>query len=473
MLTPGVINIKQLENNTETVSWTLSSRFCPVSETDFTTLDAFLLLQHGDGRTDEVILTSTANADGTVTLTWLIGKHRTWLKGGVKYQIVFREKCRPDLTVIVPNGEAPEHGAYEINNRDVESYYRVWTHKTNKAYTIQYNNRLKRWELLNGGTVVHYQTFSHPEPYGGTWQGILVGNAKAYAWRSAEAVIYISESIAADEEIAAQFPTILRQVFDGMQNICSKSGVTALIDWVYDTYWYGDKAPYFVNLHELFSVPQGCYIVEARVQRENADGTFTDVDSIEVVEVDGIAKLYCNEKIDAKITIAIRSAGGSYVFVDERSVGHVGGWRIDKPGLAAELPDYADEKKGFVFYATDTGMYYFKQSDASGDWAGPFPFRGEQGTPGATGRPGRDGVSEVYVCNAIEGHDESENPHADLFAEKADKVHSHAMSEVSGLAAALAQKATVADVTALTRDIQSINTTLGNVNAALAAIAGE
>lgn len=475
LLTPGVFNLKQHLNGAEIMKWTLSSRYCENNNIDFMAHDAILVLQRGTGEPDEVLLTSTLNNDGTVTLSWDIGKYATWLTGYVKYQIVFRGKCKSELSVIMPDETDEANGGYAINDRTIEGYYRVWTNKANGAYTVQYNTSLKRWELLNGATVVSYQTFANIEPYCGTWDNAIVGSATACVWRSIEAVMYISESIAADEHVSARCPTILRQMYHGMQNICSKSGITALSEWVYTTSWYKASAPYYVKLHELFSVPKGCLLMNVRVQRENADGTFTDVDSIEVVEEDGEAKLYCNEKIDAKITASIRSAGGSYVFVDEKSVGHVGGWRIDKAGIAAELPDYNNEKAGFVFYATDTGMYYRKQSDTAGDWSEPYPFRGEPGTPGATGRPGKDGVSEVYVYNAIEEHNESANVHTELFAGKADKTHTHVMSEVAGLNDTLAKKATVDDVTALAnrvttseKSITSLNTAVGDVNRALA-----
>lgn len=470
LLTPGVFNLKQFLNGSEIMKWTLSSRYCENNNIDFMAHDAILVLQRGTGEPDEVLLTSTLNGDGTVTLSWEIGKYATWLTGHVKYQIVFRGKCRSELSAIMPDETSPAHGVYAIDNANVEGYYRTWTHKANATCKVKYNHTAKRWEILNGSAVVSYQTFSHIEPYCGTWDNAIVGNTTAVVWRSLEAVMYVSESIAADEHVSAKCPTILRQMFNGMQNICSKSGVTALTDWVLTTYWRGSASPYYINLHEHFSIPAGCQIVEARLQRENADGSFTSIDNTEIIEADGVAKLYCPEMIDGKITVSIRSAGGSYIFVDEKSVGHVGGWRIDKPGIASELPEYDAEKAGFVFYATDTGMYYRKQSDAAGDWSEPYPFRGEPGTPGAIGKPGKDGVSEVFVANAIEGHDKSENPHAETLARK---QHTHEMSEVNGLQEAMTGKASVASVTAVTNRVTSIEKSVGNIDAVLAAIVGE
>lgn len=470
LLTPGVFNLKQFLNGAEVMKWTLSSRYCENNNIDFMAHDAILVLQRGTGEPDEVLLTSTLNGDGTVALSWDIGKYATWLTGYVKYQIVFRGKCRSELSVIMPDETSPAHGVYSIDNATVEGYYRTWTNKANSACKVKYNHTAKRWELLNGSAVVSYQTFANIEPYCGTWDNAIVGNATACVWRSLEAVMYVSESVAADQHVSAKCPTILRQMFHGMQNICSKSGVTALTDWVLTTYWYGSESPYHINLHERFSIPAGCQIAGVRVQRENEDGSFTAVDNVAVVETDGVAVLYCPEKIDGKITVSIRSAGGGYVFVDEKSVGHVGGWRIDKPGLAAELPEYDDEKAGFVFYATDTGMYYRKQSDTSGDWSEPYPFRGEQGVPGEPGRPGADGVSEVFVDNAIEGHDKGANPHADTLARK---QHTHAMSEITGLAGELASKATAVGLNAVSNRVTALETTIGDIDSVLAAIVGE
>lgn len=473
-LIPGVFNLKQHLNGSETMVWELDNCTTNQGTCDLRNYDAFLTLCVG-GKIDEIMLTKQQTGD-TIKLVWNVGRYGTALTGEVQYQIVFRNAQFDTLGVISTDPEA--NGVYRLTNQNATGEHRIFVRPGN-GYKIKWDATNGRWALYkaDGATVVDFQTLPSSEPHCGAWGSVLVGNNEAAAWYSDKAIIRVSESIAADESITANYPTILRQMFHGMQNICSKSGVTALTDWVLTTYWYGYKAPYYVNLHDQFSIPAGCQIVDVRLQKENDDGTFTTVDSIEIVEVDGKATLYCNEKVDGKITVSIRSAGGSYVFVDEKSVGHVGGWRIDKAGIAAELPEYDGEKAGFVFYATDTGMYYRKQSDASGDWSEPYPFRGEQGVPGETGRPGRDGVTEVFVSNAIQEHNESANPHENSLAKK---QHAHPMTDVTGLGAAMSAKATVANVDDLAKrvigtesGIAALDKSVGDINTVLAAIVGE
>ena len=63
--------------------------------------------------------------------------------------------------------------------------------------------------------------------------------------------------------------------------------------------------------------------------------------------------------------------------------------KIDASGTTEDLSLYDSEKKGFSFIATDTGLVYFKNSDASGDWSQPVGFQGP------AGRDGTDGITPV------------------------------------------------------------------------------
>ena len=64
---------------------------------------------------------------------------------------------------------------------------------------------------------------------------------------------------------------------------------------------------------------------------------------------------------------------------------------VNATGLLAERSQYDAEAKGFSFLATDTGNLYIKNSDTSGDWSEPIPFRGPQGPKGDTGETGPAG----------------------------------------------------------------------------------
>lgn len=482
-LIPGWFNLKQQLNGTETMIWTMTDHLTDSGACDLCNYEAFLVLS-SCGKVDEIRLTKRmidADGDGqaeTMQLLWNVGRFATTVKSNVTYQIVFRSETVNTLGVI---GAADDkaNGLYKIENSLLEGNSR--TFKNSNKYRIKWDPVNGRWTLYaaDGVTVIDSQRFQSEEPYCGAWQNVAVSNNAAAVWYSDQAVMQVSESIQGDESTTANFPTILRQNWEYIHDCMGKSGVTALTEWVYTTAWYGAVAPYHLRLNDIFSIPAGCSIVEVRVQKENADGSLTDVDSIEVSEKDGKTWLYCSEKVNGRVTASIRSVGGGYVFIDERNVGHVGGWRVDAPGIAADLQTFNGEKAGFVFYATDTGMYYRKNSDTAGDWSGPYPFRGEQGPPGEAGRPGMDGVSEVYVYNAIEEHDLSGNAHAAQFAGKANETHSHALADVTGLVDALSHRATITmvqtvsnNVTSVTGRVATLEKTLGDINSALADIVG-
>ena len=73
----------------------------------------------------------------------------------------------------------------------------------------------------------------------------------------------------------------------------------------------------------------------------------------------------------------------------------------DATGIFAERSQYDAESKGFSFFATDQeGNIYVKNSDVSGDWSGPIPFRGAEGKPGQKGDKGDQGdMAEVSIAD--------------------------------------------------------------------------
>ena len=54
-------------------------------------------------------------------------------------------------------------------------------------------------------------------------------------------------------------------------------------------------------------------------------------------------------------------------------------FKIDATGLLEERSQYDSQPKDFFFLATDNGNVYVKQSDDSGDWSDPIPFKGDPG----------------------------------------------------------------------------------------------
>lgn len=54
-------------------------------------------------------------------------------------------------------------------------------------------------------------------------------------------------------------------------------------------------------------------------------------------------------------------------------------FKFDATGTLAERTQYDTENKDFAYLATDDGCVYIKQSDTSGDWSAPIPFKGDKG----------------------------------------------------------------------------------------------
>lgn len=319
MLSPGVFNIKQFLNETQEMRWTVSSRSLP-GGIDLANYDAFLVMQHGEsGEPDEVLLSKAVNADGTITLVWNVGKWATWLKGYVKYQIVFRGRLVSELRVMGAT-DANADGVYLVNSDLADGTGRYWTHKSRESYTIKYDATKSRWQLLNGNTVVGYQIIPHEEPHYGLWDSLYVSNVSAMTWRSAEAFMYISESIAADESISAKYPTILRQMWLGLRNMIIKSGVTVLDGEVTESSWRGSVAPFYVDALTVASVPDGCTVVGARLFKF-VDGVFSSVDNIELgQDSNGKIRLYALEKVAGKVAFTVKGGNGYFVGKDATSV---------------------------------------------------------------------------------------------------------------------------------------------------------
>lgn len=312
MLSPGVFNIKQFLNETEEMRWTVSSRQLP-GGIDLANYDAFLVMQRGNsGEIDEVLLTKVINIDGTITLVWNVGKWATWLTGYVKYQIVFRGAVVSELSVL---GAVDENanGVYKIDDEWIDGAFRVWTHTKYNAYKIAYDYEQSRWCLYNGAAVVSYQTMPHNEPHYGMWDNLCMGNVSAMAWRSLEAMMYISESIAADEQVTAKCPTILRQMWYGLRNMIINSWFTILEGEVTESDWKGNAAPYYVNAKSIASVPDGSVVMDATLYKALGDGNYSRIDNIKFEQSGESMRIYCLEKVTGKIAVTVK--GGNSYFI--------------------------------------------------------------------------------------------------------------------------------------------------------------
>ena len=320
LLSPGVFNVKQFLNETQEMRWTVSSHLLP-GGIDLANYDAFLVLQRGNsGEIDEVMLSKVVNDDGTITLMWNIGKWATWLKGYVKYQIVFRGSVVSDLNVSgAKNSDA--NGIYKIVAEWAGNTDREWVSENNGAYKINYDAENLRWQLVNGDTVESYQTVPHDEPHYGLWDNLYVGNVSAMAWRSLEAVMYISESIAADEQITAKYPTILRQMWAEIKSMVIKSGTAVEECAVWASDWQGSEAPYYVDVRSIApNIPGTSAIVSVSGMETQGDGSQKVIDNITFVRnKNGTVQVFTVEKFTGKVFLTLKGGNG-YSFIADDAI---------------------------------------------------------------------------------------------------------------------------------------------------------
>lgn len=89
---------------------------------------------------------------------------------------------------------------------------------------------------------------------------------------------------------------------------------------------------------------------------------------------------------DTEFRFRSASAGGgwsSWITVQRGEKGDKGdagnGLAFDASGPVSERAQYDAEAEGFVFFATDEGNFYVKNSATSADWSAAIPLRGETG----------------------------------------------------------------------------------------------
>lgn len=93
-------------------------------------------------------------------------------------------------------------------------------------------------------------------------------------------------------------------------------------------------------------------------------------------------------------TVSYNSADGKFTFgIPKGDKGDRGeAFKVNALGLYATRTTYDTQPKDFSFFATDTSMIYFKNTDTSADWSVGVPFgKGEKGDTGATG----DGIDTI------------------------------------------------------------------------------
>lgn len=324
-LTPGVFNLKQYLNGAETMKWRLTTHYTDAGQCDLCDYEAFLAICVG-GRMDEIKLTKSMiqptdpDAEHILELSWNVGQYATELTGYTKYQIIFRSAKIGQLGVIGASDEAA-NGVYTIDSELVDGTYRTWTnHAEGSGYKIKWDGTNKRWTIYkaDGATVVDYQTFTNPEPCCGTWSTVAVGNSTAVVWTSDEAIMYISETLAADQSVTASFPTILRQVWEAVRAMIIKSGVSVMDGEITASDWQGSAAPYYINVPDkITGVPTGCTVVGAQLFKAETGGGYTDIGNIKLEHgTDGTIKLYSLQKVTGKLIVSIKGGNGYFISKD-------------------------------------------------------------------------------------------------------------------------------------------------------------
>ena len=108
---------------------------------------------------------------------------------------------------------------------------------------------------------------------------------------------------------------------------------------------------------------------------------------------------------DTEFRFRSASAGGgwsSWITVQRGEKGDKGdagnGLAFDASGPVSEQAQYDAEAKGFVFFATDEGNFYVKNSATSADWSAAIPLRGATG-PAVIADP----VTEMAVADETWG----------------------------------------------------------------------
>lgn len=108
---------------------------------------------------------------------------------------------------------------------------------------------------------------------------------------------------------------------------------------------------------------------------------------------------------DTEFRFRSASAGGgwsSWITVQRGEKGDKGdagnGLAFDASGPVSERAQYDAEAKGFVFFATDEGNFYVKNSATSADWSAAIPLRGATG-PAVIADP----VTEMAVADETWG----------------------------------------------------------------------
>lgn len=101
-------------------------------------------------------------------------------------------------------------------------------------------------------------------------------------------------------------------------------------------------------------------------------------------------------------SVSFNSADGKFTFgIPQGLKGDRGeAFKVSAIGALSTRVNYDTQPKDYSFFATDTSMIYFKNSDASADWSAGIPFgKGDKGDTGAVG----NGISSITFISSSLG----------------------------------------------------------------------
>lgn len=311
-ITPGVINLKEFENGTTSMIWTVSSRYT-TGLVDLNDFDAYLILSVR-GHIDQIKLTKVLNADDSISLTWDVGTLSTFLVGYAKYQIVFKAMGSGSLFVTCPT-DANANGTYTVQNPEAIQSLRTYTNDHNYRIFIGSSGK---WTLENTSAVtVAYKLIESVLPSGDNWNNCTVADTTATVFNTYEALMYVSESIASDPSMMAQFPTMLRQWELLLSDKIMSSGLNAVRYEVTEAMFTANSGPgstYFLKLEDIDTTGKPGLIIGAEAFQLEGYGYYTQIANCNFSDNwAGSAEITVPEAFNGYVVVYYSEGGGRWV----------------------------------------------------------------------------------------------------------------------------------------------------------------
>ncbi|MCK9615853.1 MAG: hypothetical protein M0R48_10285 [Candidatus Omnitrophica bacterium] len=311
-ITPGVINLKEFENGTTSMVWTVSSRYT-TGLVDLNDFDAYLNLSIR-GHIDQIKLTKVLNVDDSISLTWDVGTLSTFLVGYAKYQIVFKAIGSGSLYVNCPT-DANANGTYTVQNP--EAIQSLRTYKNDNNYRI-FIGASGKWTLEDTSAfTVAYQLIESIFPAGDNWNNCTVADTTAAVFNTYEALMYVSESIASDPSMMAQFPTMLRQWELLLSDKIMSSGLNAVRYEVTESMFTansGTDPTYFLMLEDIDTTGKPGLIIGAEAFKLEGSAYYTQIANCNFSDNwAGSAGITVPEAFNGYVVVYYSEGGGQWV----------------------------------------------------------------------------------------------------------------------------------------------------------------